>query len=154
MAAEWLLSALIIAIATPTFGHFEAVRPTWTRILRWLAYLAVTGVLGVTVGRPWTLIWVLGLPAVGAVFHLIWCLRHGIDPITAEPRGRDEQFRRRPVPAGGQTMTGHTTATGLAGTRMAGRPERNSRYLAGGPGADLGFMASRSSSASLPPRSR
>jgi hypothetical protein len=42
MAAEWLLSEVIIAIATPAFGHFEMVRPTWTRIVRWLAYLAVT----------------------------------------------------------------------------------------------------------------
>jgi hypothetical protein len=109
VAAEWLLSALLIAIATPAFGHFETVRPTWTRILRWLAYLAVTGVLGVTVGRPWTLIWVLGvtvgrpwtliwvlgLPAVGAVFHVTWCLRHQINPLTAEPRDRYEQLRRR-----------------------------------------------------------
>jgi hypothetical protein len=94
MAAEWLLSAVIIAIATPAFGHFEMVRPTWTRIVRWLAYLAVTGVLGATVGRPWTLIWVLGLPTVGAVFH-VSCLRHGINPLTAEPRVRYEELRRR-----------------------------------------------------------
>jgi hypothetical protein len=26
MAAEWLLSAVIIVIATPAFGHFEMVR--------------------------------------------------------------------------------------------------------------------------------
>jgi hypothetical protein len=68
VAAEWFLSALIIAIATSTFGHFETVRPTWTRILRWFAYLAVTGVLGVTVGRPWTLIWVLGCPPLARCF--------------------------------------------------------------------------------------
>jgi hypothetical protein len=42
MAAEWLLSAVIIAIATSAFGHFEMVRPTWTRIVRWLAYLPRT----------------------------------------------------------------------------------------------------------------
>jgi hypothetical protein len=95
VAAEWLLSALIIAIATPTFGHFETGRPTWTRVLRWFAYLAVTGVLGVTFGRPWTLIWVLGLPTIGAVFHLTWCVRLGINPLTAAPRDRYEQLRRR-----------------------------------------------------------
>jgi len=33
----------------PAFGHFETVRLTGTRILRWLAYLALTGVLGATV---------------------------------------------------------------------------------------------------------
>ena len=41
----------------PAFGHFETVRLTGTRILRWLAYLALTGVLGAMVGHPWTLIW-------------------------------------------------------------------------------------------------
>jgi len=35
----------------PAFGHFETVRLTGTRILRWLAYLALTGVLGATVGH-------------------------------------------------------------------------------------------------------
>ena len=100
MAAEWLLAAVIIAIATPAFGHFETVRPLWIRIVRWLAYLAVSGVLGATVGRPWTLIWVLGLPTVGAVFHVTWCLRHGINPLTAEPRDRYEQLRgRQPGPS-------------------------------------------------------
>jgi hypothetical protein len=52
MAAEWLISALLIAICSPAFGHFETVRPVWTRIVRWLAYLGVTGLLGATVGRP------------------------------------------------------------------------------------------------------
>jgi hypothetical protein len=102
MALEWLLSAVIIAIATPAFGHFETVRLTWTRILRWLAYLAVTGLIGATVGRPWTLVWVLGLPAAGATFHLVWCLHHGINPITAEPRARYEQLRARPAHSGGR----------------------------------------------------
>jgi hypothetical protein len=100
VATEWLLSAVIIAIATPVFGHFETVRPTWARILRWLAYLAVTGILGLTVGRPWTLAWVVGLPLVGAVFHISWCLRHGINPLTAEPRDRYEELRgQRPAKA-------------------------------------------------------
>jgi hypothetical protein len=27
MAAEWLICAIIIAIASPAFGHFETVRP-------------------------------------------------------------------------------------------------------------------------------
>lgn len=95
MAAEWLLCAVIIAVCSPTFGHFETVSPVWTRIVRWLTYLAVTGLLGVTLGRPWTLVWVLGLPAAAGVFHVTWCLRHGIHPLTAEPRDRYEQLRLR-----------------------------------------------------------
>jgi hypothetical protein len=104
MSAEWLISAIVIAVCSPVFGHFESVRPLWTRPARWLVYLAITGLLGLTAGRPWTLIWVIGLPLTGATFHLIWCLRHGINPITAEPRDRYEQLRttRRRKPAAPQ----------------------------------------------------
>ncbi|GAA0237019.1 hypothetical protein [Cryptosporangium japonicum] len=93
MAAEWLLSAVLIAISSPAFGHFETVRPLWTRIARWLVYLAITGLIGATLGRPWTFVWVIGLPLAGAVFHVAWCRRHGINPLTAEPRDRYEQLR-------------------------------------------------------------
>lgn len=68
MDLEWSLCAVIIAVLSPAFGHFETVRPTWTRTVRWLAYLVVTGLLGATVGRPRTFVWVLGLPLAGAVF--------------------------------------------------------------------------------------
>jgi hypothetical protein len=89
MAAEWLFAAIFLAIATPTMGHFEAgVKPLWVRVVRWLAYLAVAGILGLTVGRPWTWLWLIGLPLVGTIFHVTWCLRHGINPITAEPRDK------------------------------------------------------------------
>jgi len=95
MAPEWLTSAILIAVLTTGFGHFETVRPWWTRLARWLASLAITGLLGVTAGRPWTFLWIIGLPILGAVFHVAWCHRHGINPLTAEPRDRYEQLRRR-----------------------------------------------------------
>jgi hypothetical protein len=95
MATEWLLAAVIIAVLTPAFGHFETIRPLWTRIVRWLAYLAVTGLLGATVGRPWTFVWLLGLPVAGAAFHTWWCLKNGINPLTSQPRERYEQLRQR-----------------------------------------------------------
>ena len=95
MSAEWLTSAVLIAALTTGFGHFETVRPWWARLTRRLAYLAVTGLLGQLAGRPWTFIWIFGLPAIGAAAHLIWCRRHGINPHTAEPRDRYEQLRRR-----------------------------------------------------------
>jgi hypothetical protein len=95
MAADWLTCAIIIAVASPTFGHFETVRPVWTRVARWLFYLAVTAVIGADAGRPYTFIWIFGLPAAAAVFHVTGCLRHGINLLTAEPRERYEQLRQR-----------------------------------------------------------
>lgn len=95
MAGEWLTCAIIIAVCSPTFGHFETIRPLWTRIARWLTYIAITGITGATAGRPWTFAWILGLPTVAGAFHTTWCLRHGINPLTAEPRDRYEQLRAR-----------------------------------------------------------
>src|SRR3954462_8283297 len=91
-AAEWFISAVLIAVASPTFGHFETVRPVWTRVARWLVYLGITGLIGATLGRPWTFVWVLGLPLLGATFHFIWCFKTQINPLTAEPRERYERL--------------------------------------------------------------
>jgi hypothetical protein len=93
VAADWLVWAVIIAVATSVFGHFETVRPMWLRIARWLAVVAVTGALVGTAGRPWTVVWSIGLPMLGAVFHLSWCLRLEINPVTAEARDRYAQLR-------------------------------------------------------------
>jgi hypothetical protein len=46
-----------------------------------------------TAGRPWTFVWIFGLPALGAASHVWWSLRHGINPLTAEPK--DEYYRLR-----------------------------------------------------------
>lgn len=95
MELEFLLAAVLISVATTSFGHFEQHAPLWTRLARWLTYLAVTFAIGHTAGRPWTFVWLLGLPAVGATFHVIWCRRHGINPLTAQPRDRYLQLRTR-----------------------------------------------------------
>jgi hypothetical protein len=93
MHLEWLAAAAVIAALSPLFGHFEAKSPLWTRIARWLIYLAILLVIDVTVGRPWTWIWVFALPLIGASFHFAWCRTHHINPITTEPRDRYYQLR-------------------------------------------------------------
>ena len=43
------------------------LQPLRDRILaRWLAYLAVTALLGLLAEQPWTFVWIVGLPAIGA----------------------------------------------------------------------------------------
>jgi hypothetical protein len=93
MELEWVVATVVVAVFPPLFGHFEAKAPMWTRMTRWLAYLAVLGVIEVVAGRPWTWVWIAGLPLLGATFHVAWCLRHNINPLTAEPRHRYEQLR-------------------------------------------------------------
>jgi hypothetical protein len=82
-----------VAAGTTLFGHFEEGSPTWRRLSRWAAYLGVVGLLSKTAGRPWTFAYIFGLPAIGAAFHVWWCLNHGINPLTAEPK--DEYYRLR-----------------------------------------------------------
>lgn len=69
--------------------------PKWRRLSRWATYLSAVALLSKTAGRPWTFVWIFGLPAVGAGFHFLWCRRHGINPITAEPK--DEYYRLQPL---------------------------------------------------------
>jgi hypothetical protein len=90
---EWIVAAVLIAVLSPLFGHFEAKSPVWTRMVRWLIYLAILLVIDLTVGRPWTWVWVLALPLIGGSYHFIWCWRHQINPLTAEPRDRYYQLR-------------------------------------------------------------
>jgi hypothetical protein len=93
VSLEWFFSAAVVAAGTTLFGHFEEGVPKWRRLLRWAAYLGTVAVLSKTAGRPWTFAYIFGLPVVGAVFHFLWCRRHGINPLTAEPK--DEYYRLR-----------------------------------------------------------
>jgi hypothetical protein len=90
---EWFCAAAVVAAGSTLFGHFEEGTPKARRLSRWAAYLGVVALLSKTAGRPWTFAYIFGLPAVGAIFHVWWCLRHGINPLTAEPK--EEYYRLR-----------------------------------------------------------
>ena len=78
----------IFAVGTILFGHFEAHRPKWRRVLKVGLVLAVVLGLSATVGRVWAF-GVLMLPLAGAVWvHLVWLPRHGINGWTGEPRDK------------------------------------------------------------------
>jgi hypothetical protein len=93
MSLEWFSSAAVVATGATLFGRFEEGTPKLRRLSRWVSYLGVVALLSKTAGRPWTFVWIFGLPGVGAAFHFLWCWRHGINPITAEPK--DEYYRLR-----------------------------------------------------------
>ncbi|HEY4036028.1 MAG TPA: hypothetical protein VGL94_18880 [Ktedonobacteraceae bacterium] len=92
MSLEWFLCAVIIAVGSTAFGHFERGTSLPKRLARWFGFLLITGLLSF-VGRPWTFVWILGLPGIGTTFHLWWCLSHGINPLTAEPKEKYFQLR-------------------------------------------------------------
>ena len=54
MELEWAIAAVVIAVLSPVFGHFEAKAPLWKRMARWLVYLAVLLVVELLAGRQRT----------------------------------------------------------------------------------------------------
>jgi predicted small integral membrane protein len=78
----------IFAVGNILFGHFEAHKPKWRRLLKVAAVLAVFLTLSATVGRKWAY-GVLMVPLLGAAYvHLRWLPEHGVNGWTGEPRDR------------------------------------------------------------------
>jgi hypothetical protein len=88
-----VLSAVLIAIGATLFGHFEVKTPPARRLAKWAMYLGGTALLSRKAGRPWSFLWIIGLPSSGLAFHFRWRRKNGIHPLTAEPRDRYYQLR-------------------------------------------------------------
>lgn len=85
---ELFLASLVIAVGSIVFGHFEERTPKWRRLLKLGMLLGVTAALAATAGRPWALGFVFGLTALGSGIHFWWCHKHGIHPLSAQPRDK------------------------------------------------------------------
>lgn len=77
-----------VAIGNILFGHFEAHRPPWRRVLKLALTLGITVALARTVGRVWAYAWMAPLLLLVGWVHLVWLPRHGINGLTGEPRDR------------------------------------------------------------------
>lgn len=87
----------ITALGTSVFARFEVESPVWRKLLRWVFVATVMFVSYSFVGH-WAIAIVVGLGALGATLHFIWCARTGIDPISAAPRRRYYELRGWPWP--------------------------------------------------------
>lgn len=75
----------IFAIGNIVFGHFEAHRPTWQRLLKVVVILAVVVSLSETDGRPWSMGFLGALLLIPLVIHAWWLPRNGVNGWTGEP---------------------------------------------------------------------
>lgn len=82
----------ILIFGTSVFAVFEVETPWWRKALKWFLVSTATVALYYAVGHL-ALVLPLGLAASGAVFHFVWCRRHGIDPIHAAPRRNYYELR-------------------------------------------------------------
>lgn len=89
-----ILMLLAVALQTVLFLLFERfMEPRWKIILKVGFYLMISWIIASAVAW-WSLIWIVGHPALGTIAHAVWCRRHGIDWLRCEPR--DKYLRLRP----------------------------------------------------------
>lgn len=82
------LAALLHLLGSLVFGHFERHTPMTRKLMKVVMIQGITVLLIATVGRPWSILWVLGMFGLGTTFHFWWTHAHNIHPITAEPKAR------------------------------------------------------------------
>ena len=70
MYLELKIAAVVVLVAPVVFWRFEEQTPPAKRVMKWGSYLGVTLILFGTVGQPWSLVWAVGLPAVGLSYHV------------------------------------------------------------------------------------
>jgi hypothetical protein len=82
------VAALGLLLGHMLFGHFEAHKPLWRRLLK--AAVGVILITGTTVFFGRTAMWILlgFIVATVAVIHGWWLPRNGVNGWTGEPRAR------------------------------------------------------------------
>jgi hypothetical protein len=96
MDSLWLevaVVALIFAIGSVYFGHFEERTPKWRKILKLAFVIAVVVGLSSTLGRAWAFGFIALLLLFVAFVHGVVLPRNGINGLTGEPRDKYYEFR-------------------------------------------------------------
>lgn len=93
MVANLLLALSLYGLGFGLFGRFEHGVAPERRALRGILYLGLVAVVTRVAGPTWGRRWALGQLALGALFHFGWCLKNGINPLTAEPRDKYNRLR-------------------------------------------------------------
>jgi hypothetical protein len=81
---DLFVAAAFMCLAIILFGKFELGGGIARRLIRAIALIGGTGILSYFLGH-WSLLYPMGMGLAGATFHVLWCWKNGIDPLTAEP---------------------------------------------------------------------
>jgi hypothetical protein len=89
----------IFAVGNILFGHFEAGRPKWQRVLKVFLVSALMVFISAAAGRAW-FFGILGLGFVAVlIIHAWWLPKKGINGWTAEPKDKYYAFRGWKLPS-------------------------------------------------------
>lgn len=92
MALELGMLLAIAILGGNSFAVFEVETPWWRKAAKWAMVCGITLSLSLAVGH-WALLFPIGAGIAGAMFHIWWCRKNGIDPWNATPRRRYYELR-------------------------------------------------------------
>ena len=78
--------AFLFAVGNILFGHFEERTPKWRRVLKLFVITGLVALISSTAGRVWSITLVGSLLTAAVIVHFWWLPKHGIHPLTGEPR--------------------------------------------------------------------
>lgn len=87
MFFDLFIASAATALGCMLFGQFEQPLPKWRRVRKLGIILGGTALLAKPFGHK-SLLFIGGLAAAGGSYHVWWCRKHDIDPLTAEPYDR------------------------------------------------------------------
>lgn len=82
----------LATVASSVFDRFEVETPAWRKLLRWIFAGALTLGAFHWIGH-WSLALLAGFAGLGVFVHVLWCAKHGINALTAEPRRKYYELR-------------------------------------------------------------
>ena len=91
--AELFVAVVLYGLGVIVFGHFTAETPILGRVLKFLVFVGLVAAVSLSASRWWSWLLVAGTFTVAIGVHCWWCVRHGIHPVTAEPRDRYRRLR-------------------------------------------------------------
>lgn len=91
LAVQMAFALLLQGYIYHLFGRYAGTG--WRFYPRILFYLLISWIMAGSLGW-WSLIWIVGHPALEIIAHVSWCRNHGIDWKTCEPR--EKYLRLRP----------------------------------------------------------
>ncbi len=90
---ELYVLLVILTVGSSVFAVFEVETPWWRKLLKWSIVIAGTVGLYNAAGHVALLLPIVAAGA-GALFHVMWCRKHGIHPIEATPRRKYYELRQ------------------------------------------------------------
>lgn len=87
------LAVLVHTIGIIIFGHFEEKTPLNRRLFKVVIMIVGTAIGYQFIGGIGAIVFSFGLIGLGLTVHVMWCRKHNIHPLTAEPKARYYKLR-------------------------------------------------------------